>query len=204
MTKTIELNVARIKPRAIEEIVAVIADGGVVILPGDSGYSLLGQLGNKQVVSRIRQIRELDKEHPFTIVCSDLADLSTYAKVDNIQYRLLKSVFPGAFTCILPASREVPRLLAHDKRKTIGIRVPHHAVLQAVIKQYGSALMGVSLFDDANETVDIYDLDAQIANQVDLIVDVGALSNSPTTVLDLTIMPPEVIRQGVGDASAFI
>ncbi len=201
MADIIELNIERIKPRIIDKIIEIIANGGVVILPGDSGYSLLGQLGNKQVASKIRQIRQLDKHHPFTIVCSDLSHLATYAKVDNIQYRLLKTVFPGDFTCILPASREAPRLLAHDKRKTIGIRVTSNMLLQAVLNQHGEALMGVSLYDDAALSVDVYDLDAGIASQVDLIVDIGMLPNRPSTIIDLTVMPPEIIRQGVGEAS---
>ncbi len=204
MTQWLESNESFIKPRDLAVVDDVVRRGGVVILPSDSGYSLLCRLGDKSASQRIRQIRELEKDHPFTLLCSDLTHLAQYARVDNIQYRLLKTLFPGAFTCILPASREVPRLVQHDKRKTIGIRVPDHPVLHAVISHYGEALMGVSLSREDNTTVNVHDMGSAITNAVDLIVDIGEHRVRPTTVLDLTTMPPEVVRQGAGDASAVI
>lgn len=204
MSEVIEVHPQRIKPRDIARVAEVLRKGGVVIVPGDSGYALLCQLDDKAAADKIRRIRELDRDHPFTIVCADLTRLAHYARVDNVQFRLLKTLFPGAFTCILPASREVPRRVQNEKRKTIGIRVPDHPVLQALIQEYGDALMGVSLFDSDAYDADIHDLPPAVTGLVDLIVDVGDVPLRPTTVLDLTVMPPEVIRQGVGDAGSIL
>lgn len=202
MTAWFEPVAGFIRPREMERLRDVVKSGGVLIVPSDSGYSLLCRLGDKSASQRIRRIRELDKEHPFTLLCSDLTHLSRYARVDNIQYRLLKTLFPGAFTCILPASREVPRLVQHDKRRTIGIRVPEHPVLYALVADCGEALMGVSLCDSDEMPIAPRDLEKVLINAVDLVVDVGALAIRPTTVLDLTQMPPLLVRRGAGETSA--
>ena len=199
MSETLEMHPARIKPRDIARIVETLRRGGVVIAPSDSGYALLCQLDDKAAAEKIRHIRELDRDHPFTILCADLTDLARYARVDNVQFRLLKTLFPGAYTCILPASREVPRRVQNDKRKTIGIRVPDHPIMQALLAAHGEALMGVSLFDSDDYSGDIHDLPASVTGLIDLIVDAGDLPLRPTTVLDLTEMPPVVLRQGAGD-----
>ena len=199
MSETLEIHPARIKPRDIVRIVETLRRGDVVIAPSDSGYALLCQLDNKAAAEKIRHIRALDRDHPFTILCADLTDLARYARVDNVQFRLLKTLFPGAYTCILPASREVPRRVQNDKRKTIGIRVPDHPIMQALLAAYGEALMGVSLFDSDDYSGDIHDLPAAVTGLIDLIVDAGDLPLRPTTVLDLTEMPPVVLRQGAGD-----
>lgn len=193
-----------LKPRDSDRLLSALRDGGVVVLPSDSGYSLVCGLGEKKAADSIRMARELDKDHPFTLLCSDLSDLSRYAKVDNIQYRLLKTLFPGAFTCILPASREVPRRIQNDKRKTIGLRVPNHDIMQSIISGHGEALMGVSLFDADTDWLNVYDLPDAVTNHVEYIVDCGEIYNQPSTVLDLTAMPPTIIRQGAGDAGAII
>lgn len=200
----IETNPNFLKPRVEQQLIETLRQGEVVILPSDSGYSLVCGLGEKKAAERIRTVRELEKDHPFTLLCSDLAHISHYAKVDNVQYRLLKRLYPGAFTCILPASREVPRRLQNEKRKTVGLRVPDHAIMQSVISAYGEALMGVSLFDAETLWLNVHDLPVSITNQVAMIIDIGELPNQPSTVLDLTDMPPSVIRQGAGDASAFL
>ncbi len=204
MSETLEIHPARIKPRDIAHIVETLRRGGVAIAPSDSGYILLCQLDDKAAAEKIRHIRELDRDHPFTILCADLTGLAHYARVDNVQFRLLKTLFPGAFTCILPASREVPRRMQHDKRKTIGIRVPDHPVLQAILAEHGEALMGVSLFDSDAWEADIHELPAAVTGQVALIVDVGDLPLRPTTVLDLTEMPPLVLREGAGDVAGLL
>ena len=201
MSETLEIHPARIKPRDIVRIVETLRRGDVVIAPSDSGYALLCQLDNKAAAEKIRHIRALDRDHPFTILCADLTDLARYARVDNVQFRLLKTLFPGAYTCILPASREVPRRVQNDKRKTIGIRVPAHPVMQALLAAHGEALMGVSLFDGDDFGGDIHDLPAAATGLIDLIVDAGDLPLNPTTVLDLTVMPPAVLRQGAGDVA---
>jgi len=204
MSETLEMHPARIKPRDIARIVETLRRGDVVIAPSDSGYALLCQLDNKAAAEKIRHIRALDRDHPFTILCADLTDLARYARVDNVQFRLLKTLFPGAYTCILPASREVPRRVQNDKRKTIGIRVPDHPVMQAVLAEHGEALMGVSLFDSDAYDADIHELPAAVTGQVALIVDVGDLPLRPTTVLDLTEMPPLLLRQGAGDVTGIV
>ena len=201
MSETLEIHPARIKPRDIDRVADIIRSGAVVVVPSDSGYALLCRLDDKAAAEKIRHIRALDRDHPFTILCADLTGLAHYARVDNVQFRLLKTLFPGAFTCILPASREVPRRVQNDKRKTIGIRVPDHPVMQAILREHGEALMGVSLFDSDAYDADIHDLPAAVTGQVALMVDAGDVPLRPTTVLDLTEMPPVVLRQGAGDAS---
>ena len=202
MSEILEMHPARIKPRDIARIVETLRHGGVVIAPSDSGYALLCQLDDKSAAEKIRHIREL--EHPFTILCADLTDLARYARVDNVQFRLLKTLFPGAYTCILPASREVPRRVQNDKRKTIGIRVPDHPVLQAILAEHGEALMGVSLFDSDAYDADIHELPAAVTGQVALMVDAGDVPLRPTTVLDLTEMPPLLLRQGAGEVTGIV
>ena len=204
MSETLEIHPARIKPRDIVRIVETLRRGDVVIAPSDSGYALLCQLDDKAAAEKIRHIRALDRDHPFTILCANLTDLARYARVDNVQFRLLKTLFPGAYTCILPASREVPRRVQNDKRKTIGIRVPDHPVMQAVLAEHGEALMGVSLFDSDAYDADIHELPAAVTGQVALIVDVGDLPLRPTTVLDLTEMPPLVLREGAGEITDIV
>ena len=199
MSDILEIHPERIKPRDIDRVADIIRSGAVVVVPSDSGYALLCRLDDKAAADKIRHIRELDRDHPFTILCADLTDLGRYARVDNVQYRLLKTLFPGAYTCILPASREVPRRVQNDKRKTIGIRVPDHPIMQALLAAHGEALMGVSLFDSDDYSGDIHDLPASVTGLIDLIVDAGDLPLRPTTVLDFTEMPPVVLRQGAGD-----
>ena len=204
MSDILEIHPERIKPRDIDRVADIIRSGAVVVVPSDSGYALLCRLDDKAAADKIRHIRELDRDHPFTILCADLTDLARYARVDNVQFRLLKTLFPGAYTCILPASREVPRRVQNDKRKTIGIRVPDHPVMQAVLAEHGEALMGVSLFDSDAYEADIHELPAAVTGQVALIVDVGDLPLRPTTVLDLTEMPPLLLRQGAGDVTGIV
>ena len=201
MSDFLEIHPERIKPRDIDHVADIIKSGAVAVVPSDSGYALLCRLDDKAAAEKIRHIRALDRDHPFTILCADLSDLARYARVDNVQYRLLKTLFPGAYTCILPASREVPRRVQNDKRKTIGIRVPAHPVMQALLAAHGEALMGVSLFDGDDFGDDIHDLPAAATGLIDLIVDAGDLPLNPTTVLDLTVMPPAVLRQGAGDVA---
>ncbi len=201
MTQWIETQASFIKPRDVRTVIDNIANGKVAIIPTDSGYSLLCRLGDKAASNRIRQLRDLDKNHPFTLLCADLTHLSYYARADNVQFRLLKKLFPGAFTCILPASKEVPRLVQHDKRKTIGIRVSDHPIANTIISEYSEALMGVSLANEDVLQINLHDMDKSIINGVDIVIDCGIVPVRPTTVLDLTTMPPEIIRQGDGNVS---
>ena len=178
--------------------------GDVIAYPTDSCYALGCHLGDKDAAERIRRIRQFDKHHMFTLVCRDLSEIATYAKVDNWQYRLLKALTPGPYTFILEGSRELPRRLVHEKRKTIGIRVPEHKVTQALLELLDEPLMSCTLqFPDAEEPVsDPNDYRAELEHQVDLVLDGGPCGLQPTTVIDLTGDAPVLVRQGRGDVSS--
>jgi tRNA threonylcarbamoyl adenosine modification protein (Sua5/YciO/YrdC/YwlC family) len=178
--------------------------GGVIAYPTDSCYALGCQLGDKDAAERIRQIRQFDRNHLFTLVCRDLSEIATYARVDNWQYRFLKNLTPGPYTFVLEGTRELPRRLVHEKRKTIGIRVPEHRVAQALLELLDQPLMSCTLqFPDAEEPVsDPDDWRGELERQVDLVLDGGPCGLQPTTVIDLTGDAPLLVRQGRGDVSS--
>ena len=191
--------------RLIEESADTIRRGGVVVLPTDSGYALGCALENKRGVDIIRQIRRLDDKHNFTLLCRDLSEISVYARVENQEYRLLKSHTPGAYTFILEATREVPRRLLHPKRKQIGIRIPDNRIALDLLENVGEPLMTSTLMlpgDDLPMT-DPYEINEVLGHQLNLIIDGGFCGFEGTTVIDLTQDIPLVTRQGAGDASAF-
>ncbi|QGM80225.1 L-threonylcarbamoyladenylate synthase [Otariodibacter oris] len=190
--------------RLINQSVDIIKKGGVIVYPTDSGYALGCALGNKQAMDRIVAIRKLPENHNFTLVCSDLSELSSYALVTNQSYRLIKNNVPNPYTFILPATKEVPRRLL-TKRKTIGIRVPDNAIALALIDGLGEPILSCSLMLP-NEEVTQSDPDQireYLEHQVDLIIHGGYLGQAPTTVIDLTGDSPEIIRLGSGDATPF-
>lgn len=178
-----------------------IRDGGIVAYPTDSAYALGCQIGDKRALDRIRQLRDLDKDHNFTLVCKDLSELATYARVDNTTFRLLKSRTPGPYTFILTASKEVPRRLQHPKRKTIGLRVPDNKVTQAILDALGEPLMSVTLILPGQKlpVASIDDMYEKLNDKVDIIADGGSCGFDPTTIVDLTGSEPEVVRVGKGD-----
>ena len=191
--------------RLIKQAVQIIQSGGIVALPTDCCYALVCQLDNKDAVERMRRIRGVDDKHHLTLLCSDLSEISEYAKIDNRQFRLLKSGTPGPYTFILGASKEVPRRLSHPSRKTIGLRVPESVVVQALLHELGQPLIGTTLILPGNglpltEAEEIRD---QLEKQVELVIDSGACSLEPTTVIDLTADDPMLIRQGRGDVRLF-
>ena len=192
--------------RLIRQAVDIIRKGGVIAYPTDSGYALGCHLGDKKAVERIKRIRQLDQKHNFTLVCADLSDISTYAKVDNTVYRTLKAHTPGPYTFILTATTEVPRLLLHPKRRSIGVRIPEHAITLALLEHLGEPIMSTTLIlpDDEHPQTDAYDIRDQLEHTLDLIIDGGACSMDVTSVVDLREMPPEVIREGKGDTSVFV
>lgn len=191
------------QPRLIRQAVDLLRGGAVIVYPTDSGYALGCLIGDKDAIERIRQIRRLDERHNFTLVCRDLSEIATYAKVDNSTYRLLKQLTPGPYTFILDATREVPRRLQHPKRKTIGIRVPDNAIAQALLAELGEPLMSTTLILPGDELPlnDPYEFRSQLERLVDLIIDGGYGDLEPTTVIDLVDGVPVVVRQGKGDAS---
>lgn len=191
--------------RLIKQAVQIIQAGGIVALPTDCCYALVCQLDNKDAVDRVRRIRGVDDKHHLTMLCRDLSEISLYAKVDNRQFRLLKSATPGAYTFILEATKEVPRRLSHPARKTIGLRVPQHAIVSAVLEELGQPLIGTTLIlPGADEALtDPEEVRDQLEKQIELVIDGGACSLEPTTVIDLSGDEPELIRQGRGDAGLF-
>lgn len=191
--------------RLIHQAVTILNNGGVIAYPTDSTYALGCMLGNTEAQRRIREIRAVDESHHFTLVCRNLAEIGNYAQIDNSQFRLLKANTPGQYTFVLKATREVPRRLQHPKRSTIGIRVPQHAVTQAILDELNQPLLSMTLLipgDDVpmNEAWEIRD---RLEHQVELVIDAGACIAEPTTVIDLTGNEPELIRMGAGDPAPF-
>lgn len=194
------------QPRLIRQAVDIVRSGGVIVYPTDSAYAVACRLEDKSGAERIRRLREVDKDHNFTLVCRDLSELSLYALVDNVVYRALKAHTPGPFTFILPATREVPRRLAHPKRRTIGLRVPEHPIALALLEELGEPLMSSTLIlpgDDLPQT-DPEVIRERLEKHVDLIIDGGACGPEPTSVVDLTGPVPVLLRQGRGDVSKLV
>ena len=187
--------------RLVHQSVEILRNGGVVAYPTDSSYALGCVLGNKEAQTRIREIRGVDETHHFTLVCRNLAELASYAQVDNSQFRLLKANTPGQYTFILKATREVPRRLQHPKRSTVGLRVPQHAVTQAILEELDQPIlsMTLSLPGDDQPLNEAWEIRDRLEHQVDLVIDAGACMAEPTTVIDLTGESPQLIRLGAGN-----
>jgi len=193
------------QPRLINQAVEILNNGGVVAYPTDSSYALGCVLGNKDAQTRIRDIRGVDDSHHFTLVCRNLAELATYAQVDNSQFRLLKANTPGQYTFILKATREVPRRLQHPKRSTIGLRVPEHAVTQAILDALDGPLLSMTLAvpDQEYPLYEAWEIRDALEHQLDLVIDAGPCKAEPTSVIDLTGETPQLIRAGAGDLVPF-
>lgn len=191
--------------RLVRQAVDIIKQGGVVVYPTDSAYALGCHIGDKAALDRIRRIRKLDDRHNFTLVCRDLSEIATYAKVNNAVYRLLRHTTPGPYTFILPATSEVPRRLMHPKRKTVGLRVPDNAIATALLADLGEPLMSVTLIMPGDEfpLIDPYDIRETLQHEVDLVIDGGYCGLEPTTVVDLADETPVVMRVGKGDVAPF-
>ncbi len=205
MTQFFQIHAETPQLRLIKQVVDKLQRGGVIIYPTDSGYAIGCALGEKNALDRIRQIRQLDDGHNFTLLCRDLSDIGIYAKVDNSNYRLLKHHTPGGFTFILKATNEVPKRLLHPKRKTIGLRVPDNAIAMAILEELGEPMMSVSLILPGEQypMIDPYEIRDTLAHQVDMIIDGGYCGMEATSVVELFDEEPQVIRQGLGDVSAF-
>ena len=193
--------------RLLKQAVSLLERGGIVAVPTDSSYALVCHLDDKAAADSLRRIRGVDEKHHLTLLCRDLSELASYARVDNKQYRLLKVATPGPYTFILEASKEVPRRLSHPSRKTIGLRVPEHKTLQALLELLGAPLLATTLIprgatEPLNDASEIRDL---MEHELAAVIDAGACHHEPTTVIDLTAMgdggEPVVIRQGRGDVS---
>jgi len=191
--------------RLVLQAVDIIRKGGIIVYPTDSGYAIGCHIGDKHSMDKIRQIRQLDKQHNFTLVCRDLTDISTYAQTDNSHYRLLKANTPGAYTFILKATRELPKRLMHPKRKTIGIRIPDNAIAQALLEELDEPLLSSTLILPGEETpmTDPYEIRQVLEHQLDLIIDGGFCGLEATTVIDFEEEVPIVVRKGLGSTEHF-
>ena len=206
MAKLIEVHPTNPQPRRVAAIVEIIRSGGLIAYPTDSSYAFGCHIGDKRAIDRIHRIRRTDKGHNFTLVCRDLSEISTYARVDNWAYRLIKSMTPGPHTFVLPATRGVPKRLQNPKRRTIGLRVPDHPLVHAVLERLEEPIMSstLSLPGDSVPMTDPLEIEERIGHQIDAIVDAGPTGIEPTSVLDMTGGSVEVLRQGKGDVSGFL
>ncbi len=194
------------QPRLISQAVDIVRGGGVVVYPTDSAYALGCHIGDKNALDRIRRIRQLDDKHNFTLVCRDLSELASYARVDNAAYRLVRHSTPGPYTFILQATSEVPRRLKHPKRKTIGLRVPDNEIALALLRDLGEPLMSVTLILPGDEypLIDPYEIREVLEHEVDLVIDGGYCGMEPTTVVDMSEENRVLLREGKGDSNPFI
>ncbi len=201
MSQYFEIHPENPQKRLIQQAVDIINKGGVVIYPTDSSYAIGCHLGDKKAMDKIYRIRQLDKTHNFTLVCRDLSEIAQYAVVDNINYRLMKTLTPGPYTFILKASREVPKRLMNPKRKTIGMRVPDNPVCAALLEELDQPLMSSTLILPKEEypMTDPYQIRLKLENRVDLIIDGGFCGHDTTTVVSLMDGTPEIMRQGLGN-----
>ena len=201
MSQYFQVHPVNPQSRLIKQAAQIIHGGGIVALPTDSCYALVCHLDDKNAVERLRRIRGIDEKHHLTLLCRDLSEIGVYARVDNKQFRLLKAATPGPFTFILEATRCVPRRLSHPSRKTIGLRVPENAIVEALLAELQQPLLGTTLIlpGDDEPLTDADSIRERLEKLVDLIVDGGACSFEPTTVVDLSGDEPELVRQGRGD-----
>jgi tRNA threonylcarbamoyl adenosine modification protein (Sua5/YciO/YrdC/YwlC family) len=205
MTQFFHIHPENPQQRLLRQAAQMIDSGGIVALPTDSSYALVCHLDDKAAVDRLRRLRGVDEKHHLTLLCRDLSEIATYARVDNKLYRLLKAATPGPYTFILEATREVPRRLSHPSRKTIGLRVPEHAIAQALLEELRQPLLGTTLIlpDSDVPLNDPEEIRDALQKRVELVIDGGGCSLLPTTVIDLTGDVPVVLREGRGDVSLF-
>ena len=200
MSQYFEIHPENPQLRLIHRAVEIIRKGGVIVYPTDSSYALACHLGDKQALDKIRRIRQVDDKHNFTLVCKDLTQVATFTKMGNDAYRLIKSLTPGPFTFILDATREVPRRLLHPKKKTIGIRIPSHPVAQLLLEELGEALFSSTLIlpGEKKAMKDPFDIRAKLEHELDLVIDAGIIESEETTMIEISSLGIEIIRQGKG------
>ncbi|SOD72302.1 tRNA threonylcarbamoyl adenosine modification protein (Sua5/YciO/YrdC/YwlC family) [Jatrophihabitans sp. GAS493] len=206
MARYLDIHPENPQPRAITQLAALIRDEGLIAYPTDSCFALGCQLGNRSGLERIREIRHLDEHHHFTLMCRDFAQLAQFVHVPNSVFRMVKASTPGSYTFILPATREVPKRLMHPKKKTVGVRIPKHTFVQALLTELGEPLLSSTLLlpDEEEPMTQAWEIKELLDNQVDAVVDSGDCGTEPTTVVDLSGEAPEVVRVGAGDPSRFV
>jgi tRNA threonylcarbamoyl adenosine modification protein (Sua5/YciO/YrdC/YwlC family) len=205
VAKLIEIHPTDPQPRRVKAVVDIIRSGGLIAYPTDTSYAFGCHIGDKKAIDRIHRIRRTDKKHNFTLVCADLSEISLYAKVDNWAYRLIKSLTPGPYTFILTATREVPKRLQNPKRRTIGLRVPDHALVRAILEELGEPIMSSTLLLPGDELplTEPFEIEERIGHSVEAIIDAGSAGIEPSSVLDLSGGSVEILRAGRGDVSQF-
>ncbi|MET1034837.1 MAG: L-threonylcarbamoyladenylate synthase [Arthrobacter sp.] len=191
--------------RSISQAVDIVRSGGLIAYPTDSCYALGAQIGNKEALDRIRSIRQLDSKHHFTLVCKDFAQLGQFVEINNTVFRSIKAVTPGSYTFILPATKEVPRRLLHPKKKTVGVRIPDHVVVQALLAELGEPLLSSTLLlpDEEEPLTQGWEIKERLDHVVDAVIDSGDCGAEPTTVVDFSSGVAEIVRRGMGDPSRF-
>jgi len=205
VAKLIQVHPTDPQPHRVRKIVDRIREGAIIAYPTDSSYALGCRIGDRNAIKQITRIRRTDRKHNYTLVCADLSEISVYARVDNWAYRLIKSLTPGPYTFVLPATRQLPKILAHPKRRTIGIRVPDHPLVKAMLEELGEPIMSstLSLPGDDLPLTDPVEIEERIGHEIDVIVEAGSTGIEPTSVLDLSGGTVEVLRAGRGDVSQF-
>jgi tRNA threonylcarbamoyl adenosine modification protein (Sua5/YciO/YrdC/YwlC family) len=193
------------QPRSINQVMDIVRAGGLIAYPTDSCYALGAQLGNRDALDRIRGIRHLDDKHHFTLVCKDFAQLGQFVQIDNDVFRSIKSVTPGSYTFILPATKEVPKRLLHPKKKTVGVRIPDNPVVQALLAELGEPLLSSTLLlPDEEEPLTLgWEIKERLDHVLDAVIDSGDCGSEPTTVIDFSSGVAEIVRRGTGDPSRF-
>ncbi len=205
MAQFFSLHAQQPQPRLVRQAVEILRAGGILAFPTDSAYALGCQVGNANAMDRIRRIRGVDERHHFTLMCRDLSEIATYARVDNTQYRLLKATTPGSYTFILEATRELPRRILHPKRKTIGLRVPSHPLVQALLAELDEPLLTSTLILPGEDLplTDPEEIRERLEHAVDLVLEAGPCGPEATTVIDLTGGAPQLMRAGRGALEPF-
>ena len=206
MARFLDVHPDNPQSRLISQVVDALRDDQLIAYPTDSGYALGSRIGNKEGRDRILKIRGLDDRHHFTLICKDFAQLGTMVHVDNSAFRAIKHATPGPYTFILPATPEVPRRLMHPKKKTVGVRIPEHAVVQALLEELGEPLLSSTLILPGETEPEVFGWNVKEAldHQVDIVIEAGETPAEPTTVIDWSDGEPEVIREGAGDVSGFL
>lgn len=205
MARLLEVHPVDPQPRAIQQAVALLREGGLIAYPTDSGYALGATMGNQEAKDRIHAIRRLDDKHHFTLVCKDFAQLGQFVFIDNSVFRAVKAATPGPYTFILPGSKDVPRKLLHTKKKTVGVRIPDSRVVQALVTELEEPLMSSTLIlpGESEPMTEGWLVKDELDHAVDIVIDTGECGSEPTTVVDFSSDEPEVVRVGAGDPDRF-
>ena len=205
MAKYFDVHPDNPQRRTMGQVAQIIRDGGLIAYPTDSCYALGCQLGDKDGLDRIREIRRLPEGHPFTIVCRDFQQLGQFVQMNNATFRALKAATPGQYTFILPATKEVPRRLLHPRKKTVGVRIPDHVVAQAILAELGEPMLSTTLTlpGDAEPMTQGWEIKERLDHVIDAVIDSGECGTEPTTVVDFSSGEPEIIRFGAGDPERF-